>query len=196
MNPSKPSAVPIVTAVAPPDVERAVAVLTLAFNADPITRWTYPEPEQYLTRFPVLARAFGGGAFTEGTARHVGDYAGVALWLPPGCEVDEAAIGASLPAGRESEFVAVFEALACYHPQEPHWYLPLIGVDPARHRKGYGAALLQDTLRRCDRDHVAAYFESTNPANITLCQRYGFELRGTIQVGSAPPVFPMLRPAR
>jgi len=196
MNPSKPSAVPIVTAVAPPDVERAVAVLTLAFNADPITRWTYPEPEQYLTRFPVLARAFGGGAFTEGTARHVGDYAGVALWLPPGCEVDEAAIGASLPAGRESEFVAVFEALACYHPQEPHWYLPLIGVDPARHRKGYGAALLQDTLRLCDRDHVAAYFESTNSAHITLYQRYGFELRGTIQVGSAPPVFPMLRPAR
>jgi len=196
MNPSKPSAVPIVTAVAPPDVERAVAVLTLAFNADPITRWTYPEPEQYLTRFPVLARAFGGGAFTEGTARHVGDYAGVALWLPPGCEVDEAAIGASLPAGRESEFVAVFEALACYHPQEPHWYLPLIGVDPARHRKGYGAALLQDTLRLCDRDHVAAYFESTNSAHITLYQRYGFELRGTIQVGSAPPLFPMLRPAR
>ena len=196
MNPSKPSAVPIVTAVAPPDVERAVAVLTLAFNADPITRWTYPEPEQYLTRFPVLARAFGGGAFTEGTARHVGDYAGVALWLPPGCEVDEAAIGASLPAGRESEFVAVFEALACYHPQEPHWYLPLIGVDPARHRKGYGAALLQDTLRLCDRDHVAAYFESTNSAHITLYQRYGFELRGTIQVGSSPPLFPMFRPAR
>jgi GNAT superfamily N-acetyltransferase len=196
MNRSKPSAVPTVAAVAPADIERAVAVLTLAFNADPVTRWTYPEAAQYLARFPILVRAFGGGAFAEGTARHVEDYAGTALWLPPGCELDEAAIGASLPAGRESEFAAVFEALACYHPQEPHWYLPLIGVDPARHRKGYGAALLQDTLRRCDRDHVAAYFESTNPANITLCQRYGFELRGTIQVGSAPPVFPMLRPAR
>jgi len=106
------------------------------------------------------------------------------------------AIGASLPSGREGEFAAVFEAMTSYHPQEPHWYLPLIGVDPARHRKGYGAALLQDTLRRCDQDYVAAYLESTNPANITLYQRHGFELRGTIQVGSAPPLFPMLRPAR
>ena len=174
MNPSKSFAVPTVAAVAPADVERAVAVLTLAFSADPVTRWTYPEPAQYLARFPILVRAFGGGAFTEGTARHVEDYAGTALWLPPGSELDETS----------------------YHPQEPHWYLPLIGVDPARHRKGYGAALLQDTLRRCDQDHVAAYLESTNPANITLYQRHGFELRGTIQVGSAPPLFPMLRPAR
>ena len=196
INPSKSFAVPTVAAVAPADVERAVAVLTLAFSADPVTRWTYPEPAQYLARFPILVRAFGGGAFTAGTARHVEDYAGTALWLPPGSELDEAAIGASLPSGRESEFAAVFEAMTSYHPQEPHWYLPLIGVDPARHRKGYGAALLQDTLRRCDQDHVAAYLESTNPANITLYQRHGFELRGTIQVGSAPPLFPMLRPAR
>jgi ribosomal protein S18 acetylase RimI-like enzyme len=196
MNPSKSFAVPTVAAVAPADVERAVAVLTLAFSADPVTRWTYPEPAQYLARFPILVRAFGGGAFTAGTARQVEDYAGAALWLPPGSELDEAAIGASLPSGREGEFAAVFEAMASYHPQEPHWYLPLIGVDPARHRKGYGAALLQDTLRRCDQDHVAAYLESTNPANITLYQRHGFELRGTIQVGSAPPLFPMLRPAR
>jgi len=196
MNPSKSFTSPTVAAVAPADIERAVAVLTLAFSADPVTRWTYPEPAQYLARFPILVRAFGGGAFTEGTARHVENFAGAALWLPPGRELDDAAIGASLPPGRESEFAAVFEAMAAYHPQEPHWYLPLIGVDPARHRSGCGAALLQDTLRRCDQDHVAAYLESTNPANITLYQRHGFELRGTIQVGSSPPLFPMFRSAR
>jgi GNAT superfamily N-acetyltransferase len=196
MNPSKPSAIPTVDAVVPADIERAVAVLTLAFSADPVTRWTYPEPAQYLALFPVLVRAFGGGAFAEGTARHVADYAGAALWLPPGKELDQAALEASLPQGREDEFAAVFEGMASYHPQEPHWYLPLIGVDPARHRNGYGAVLLQDTLSRCDQDHVAAYLESTNPANITLYQRHGFEVLGTIQAGSSPPLFPMLRPAR
>ena len=155
MNPSKPSVIPTVDVVAPADVERAVAVLTLAFSADPVTRWTYPEPAQYLARFPILVRAFGGGAFTAGTARHVEDYAGAALWLPPGSELDETAIGASLPSGRESEFAAVFEAMASYHPQEPHWYLPLIGVDPARHRKGYGAALLRDTFAGATKDQPA-----------------------------------------
>ena len=83
-----------------------------------------------------------------------------------------------------------------YHPGEAHLYLPLIGVDPAHRGKGCGAALLRHALRQCDRDHLAAHLESTNPANIALYQRHGFEVRGTIQVGSAPPLFPMLRAAR
>jgi ribosomal protein S18 acetylase RimI-like enzyme len=86
--------------------------------------------------------------------------------------------------------------MAGYHPPGPHWYLPLIGVDPIHQNKGRGDALLRNTLARCDRDHVAAYLESTNPANITLYQRHGFEIRGKIQIGSSPPLFPMLRPAR
>jgi len=143
-------------------------------------------------------RAFGGRAFAEGTAHHVNDYAGAALWLPPGIEPDHAALEASLPAGREAEIAAVFEEMARYHPSEPHWYLPLIGVEAAQRGKGCGAALLREALRRCDRDGVPAYLESTNPANLTLYQRHGFEVQGTIQVGSAPPLFPMLRatPAR
>jgi ribosomal protein S18 acetylase RimI-like enzyme len=110
-------------------------------------------------------------------------------------EPDQAALEATLPEGREPELAAVFEELARYHPSEPHWYLPLIGVDPSHQRKGNGAALLRETLRRCDRDHLPAYLESTNPANIRLYQAYGFEVLGTIRVGSSPPLFPMLRAA-
>lgn len=120
MNTSKASTIPAVEAVAPADMERAVAVITLAFSADPMTRWTYPEPAQYLAMFPGLVRAFAGGAFGEGTAHHVASYAGVSVWLPPGKELDEAALEASLPRGREDEFAPIFEAMASYHPQEPH----------------------------------------------------------------------------
>jgi ribosomal protein S18 acetylase RimI-like enzyme len=185
-----------VNTVAPADVERAVAVIVLAFSTDPAARWTYPDPRQYLAQFPALVRAFGGRAFAEGTAHHVDGYAGAALWLPPGVEPDQAALEATLPEGREAELAAVFEEMARYHPREPHWYLPLIGVDPAHQRKGCGAALLRETLRRCDRDHLPAYLESTNPANIKLYQAQGFEVLGTIQAGSSPPLFPMLRTAR
>jgi ribosomal protein S18 acetylase RimI-like enzyme len=196
MNDMNAVSTPAATAVAPADVERAVAVLVLAFSADPVTRWTYPDPKQYLATFPALVRAFGGNAFARETAYRVADYAGVALWLPPGVEPDQTALEACLPAGREAEIAAIFEQMTSYHPAEAHWYLPLIGVDPAHQRKGFGAALLQDAVRRFDRDHVAAYLESTNPANIALYQRHGFEVLGTIQVGSAPPLFPMLRRAR
>ena len=72
----------------------------------------------------------------------------------------------------------------------------MIGVDPTHQRKGCGAALLRETLRQCDRDHVPAYLEASNPANMNLYRRHGFEVQGTIQVGSSPPLFPMLRTAR
>ncbi len=83
-----------------------------------------------------------------------------------------------------------------YHPSERHWYLPLIGVDPARQGNGYGSALMEHAVRRCDRDREPAYLESTNPRNIPLYERHGFERLGTVQVGSSPPVYPMLRKPR
>jgi ribosomal protein S18 acetylase RimI-like enzyme len=83
-----------------------------------------------------------------------------------------------------------------YHPREPHWYLPLIGVDPACQGGGCGAALMRHALSRCDRDRAPAYLESTNPRNITLYERHGFERLGTVQVGTSPPIVPMLRRAR
>jgi ribosomal protein S18 acetylase RimI-like enzyme len=85
---------------------------------------------------------------------------------------------------------------ARYHPSEPHWYLPLIGVDPFHQGKGYGAALMQYGRIPCDRDRTLAYLESTNPKNISLYERHGFELLGTIQVGTSAPLFPMLRKPR
>jgi ribosomal protein S18 acetylase RimI-like enzyme len=83
-----------------------------------------------------------------------------------------------------------------YHPVKPHWYLPLIGVDPLAQGRGYGSALLRDALELIDREGQAAYLESTNPVNLPLYQRHGFEVVGIIRVGDAPPVIPMMRPAR
>jgi ribosomal protein S18 acetylase RimI-like enzyme len=189
-----------VTTVAPSDAERAVAVIVLAFGGDPAARWTYPDPHDYLTHFPAVVRAFGGGAFAAGTAHRVGQFAGAALWLPPGVHPDESAMGAALERGvaaaRLNEIGAVFERMRSYHPREPHWYLPLIGVDPARQNQGHGSALLRHALALCDRDRAPAYLESSNPANISLYERHGFVVLDTIQVGSSPRISPMLRTPR
>jgi len=55
---------------------------------------------------------------------------------------------------------------------------------------------MEPALTRCDEDGVIAYLESSNPADISLYQRHGFEVIGEIRVGDAPVVTPMLRPAR
>jgi ribosomal protein S18 acetylase RimI-like enzyme len=91
---------------------------------------------------------------------------------------------------------AVLEQMGCYHPREPHWYLPLIDVDPFQQGKGYDSALLQHALLPCDRDYTLAYLESSNPKNIPLYERHGFALLGIVQVGTSPPIFPMLRTPR
>ena len=184
----------------PADVERAVGVIVLAFSADPAARWTYPDPHQYLTHFPAAVRAFGGKAITHSTGHHLSGFRGAALWLPPGVLPDEEALGAVLQGSvadpLRAEVFAVFERMGSYHPTEPHWYLPLIGVDPAHQRRGHGAALLRHTLSQCDRERTVAYLESSNPANVPLYRRHGFQELGTIQVGSSPAITPMLRPAR
>jgi ribosomal protein S18 acetylase RimI-like enzyme len=76
------------------------------------------------------------------------------------------------------------------------WYLPLIGVDPIRQARGVGARLMAEALRRIDASRSPAYLESSNPRNVTLYERHGFERMGRIQVGSSPPMLPMYRPPR
>jgi GNAT superfamily N-acetyltransferase len=178
----------------------AVETIMLAFAADPVARWTWPHPGQYMAAMPKFARAFGGGAFAHGGAYCTHEYTGVALWLPPGVHPDEERLrelmeSTASPSARD-EGPAMFEQMAKYHPSEPHWYLPLIGVDPAHQGKGHGDALMAYALKRCDRDKLPAYLESTNLRNISLYRRHGFERLGTIQVGSAPALVPMLRPPR
>jgi ribosomal protein S18 acetylase RimI-like enzyme len=189
-----------VTATALSEAEHAIAVIVLAFSTDPVARWSYADPHQYLGHFPALVRAVGGKAFAHGTGYHVNGFAAAALWLPPGIELDGEALAAvvrgSVAADRQAAVFAAFEQMGRHHPREPHWYLPLIGVDPVHQRKGYGSALLQQALRECDRDHLPAYLESTNSANIPLYERHGFRVLATIQVGSSPPIFPMLREPR
>ncbi len=178
----------------------AIATIVLAFAADPVTRWAWRHPYQYVTAMPKFVRAFGGRAFGDSGAFCTNECTGVALWLPPGVHPDADQMGQLMegttsPAAR-TDGSSIFEQMAKYHPSEPHWYLPLIGVDPAHQGRGHGDALMAHVLERCDRDKAPAYLESTNPRNISLYRRHGFEALGTIRVGLAPPIVPMLRRSR
>ncbi len=191
------SSSPAVAPASESDANWVFKTLTLAFAADPPTRWIYPDPQQYLDHFPTFAKAFGGGAIAQGTAFVSEGYAGAALWLPPGAAPDEEALAGILAASiadrkREDAF-AVFEEMARYHPAEPHWYLPLIGVDPARQGQGHGSAMMRAALELCDQSRLCAYLEATSPQNVRLYARHGFETVGEIRVGRFPLITPMLR---
>ncbi len=136
--------------------EQAIAVIVLAFAADPVARWTYPDPHQYLSHFPDVVRAFGGNAFEHRTGYYLDGFSGAALWLPPDVHPREQEMDAPLQRTvaeeNQQDLFAVLEQMASYHPTEPHWYLPLIGVDPGQQGKGYGLALMEHALIPCDRE--------------------------------------------
>jgi GNAT superfamily N-acetyltransferase len=181
-------------------VDHAIATLVLAFVTDPVARWMYDDPHEYLLHIPRLFRALGTSTFEAGAAQRTSDGLGVALWLPPGVHGEdrplEAVIAESIVGEKQTEVAAIFEQTEHYRPAEPHWYLSLIGVEALHRNNGCGAALLRHRLRQCDREHLPAYLWSANPLNTTLYKRHGFEIAGTIRVGSSPSIYPMLRSAR
>lgn len=182
------------------DQQAVIGVITLAFSSDPMARWAFPDPATYLAVMPEVVRAFGGNGFAHGTAHLVDGGLGAAMWLPPGVHPDSdrltALTEAHVPEERLADLMKVFEQMEAYHPPDPCWYLPLIGVDPACQGRGCGSALLRYALERCDRDGVPAYLESSNPRNVPLYERHGFESIGTIQSGASPTLVPMLRRPR
>src|SRR5215207_1926334 len=157
------------------DEPRVAELIVSAFETDPAARWMYPDIWDYRVHFAEFMRVFGGRAFASGTAHVLQDFAGAALWLPPGVSPDDEGVMAFIvdttPKELQASLMAVFEEMSSYHPTEAHWHLPLIGVHPF--------------LRTCDEQGLPAYLESSNPENIPLYERHGFEVLGKIRVGSS-----------
>lgn len=187
---------PIKTAAAE-DAERIISSLVLAFSADPIVRWMYPSPQQYLEHFPDFIRTFGSKAFEQRSVYYTDNYSGAAFWLSPQSEPDTDAVAMYIQQTtseqQQTEIFAMFEQIDNYHPHEPHWYLAILGIEPTQQNQGYGSALIEHKLEECDRQGIIAYLESSNPKNIPFYQRHGFKIIGEIQAGSSPTIFPMLR---
>ncbi|WP_199178287.1 GNAT family N-acetyltransferase [Mycobacterium hubeiense] len=182
------------------DEDRAIATLTIAFSSDPVARWFLRDAARYLTYWPRTVKALGGNAFDVGTADSISDCAAVALWVPPDGAADFEAVEAiaveAIPESDQEEVFGFMEQMDRYHPTERHWYLPVIGVDTTKQGGGLGSALLRHATARCDRDGLPAYLEATSPRNRRLYAAHGFEEQGVIQVGSSPPMWPMLRKPR
>lgn len=182
------------------EMPQVVSVIVAAFVADPVARFAWPSVHDHLQHMPRATREFGGAAFAHDSAYVSAEFHGAALWLPPGVfpngEALEQVIRETVPPDRIDDLLGTFGEMEQSHPEEPHWHLPMIGVEPHAQGRGLGAALLSHALARCDRDGALAYLESSNPRNVPLYLRHGFEILREIRVGAAPPVTPMLRRPR
>lgn len=188
------------------DVDSLVEVLCRAFDEDPVVNWFVREDAGRADAF----RRFFDVAVRRMTLPHdevytTADGGGAALWNPPGAwQLEPDDLEALLP-----DFAHVFgeaklerslqgmEMMETAHPTEPHFYLFLLGVHPARHNRGIGSALLQTVLRRCDEEGLPAYLEATSPRNVPLYERHGFVVTDTMTMpDGGPPLWLMWRAPR
>jgi ribosomal protein S18 acetylase RimI-like enzyme len=79
------------------------------------------------------------------------------------------------------------------HPDEPHFYLEYLGVEPQQQGKGLGSIILQHLINKADDEHVGCYLENADPRNIPFYQRFGFQVISEKEILGIPSWF-MWRP--
>lgn len=76
----------------------------------------------------------------------------------------------------------LLSTLGKHHPQEPHYYLELLGVEPTQQGLGFGSRLLQQLTGQADAEGVGCYLETTKPRNVPFYQRFGFQVTKELDV--------------
>jgi ribosomal protein S18 acetylase RimI-like enzyme len=79
----------------------------------------------------------------------------------------------------------------------PHWYLQIIGVDPAYHGQRFSSQLIRPMLERINREHLSCFLETNTEKNVAIYRRFGFEVVSEDKIpGTEVTSFAMLRKAQ
>ena len=186
----------------------AAGVLTRSFLTTPNFVDLFPDEEARARALPHVQRACLRDALRAGhvyAASRGDEILGVAAWLPPGgfplsarrqlaAAPDMARVFAAAPRslGRLLQFTS---GLAKLHPEQPHWYLEAVGVEPGARGMGIGTRLLEPVLARADEAGQPCYLETMTERNVAWYGRLGFEVRsaGVTFTRGGPPNWTMFR---
>lgn len=172
--------------------------LARAFFEDPLGTYVIPDPARRLAilerGFDLFLRRVWIGHEETYTAGDTG--VGACIWEPPGTwKIGAAKQLSMLPAmvgafGRSlPRLLSALSAAERGHPEEPHYYLPILGVEPESQGRGRGSAMMFPILSRCDAEGVPAYLEASTPRNRALYERHGFKTTEAFQLGRGGPTF-------
>ncbi len=178
--------------------EDAVRCLAHAFRQDPVMAFIFPEEAGRLQRIHALYRMALRGFARSGHILMQGQAA--AVWQPPQPrrpgfwqQLGDAAEALWRLRGAAARGYAVQTTMQESKPEQPYWYLAMLGSHPASRGSGAAQQLVRTVMSTCDRDGVAAYLESSHPDNIAYYRRFGFELQGELQIPDGPMLWPMRR---
>lgn len=130
------------------------------------------------------------------------DYEGVALWLPPGKNLDGwlTTIRSGMwrlyfqlsAEGRKRYYDEMMPLL--HHTKaevlgdrdDDCYYLVYLGTKPSGRGRGYARKLLEEMIARADSEGRPMYLESSSLANVALYAKFGFEVKRDVFLERGP----------
>lgn len=186
------------------DSGEVVSILTKAFYDDPTWSWAFPDPATRRDQHKRLWELFVQGALRYPWVWLTPGNTATSVWIPPDGtdfspeqEADMETTLTEICGDGTPRVLRTFELFEQAHPRAvPHYYLTLLGTHPEHRGHGYGLKLLAANLRQIDETGMPSYLEASNPANVPLYMRHGFEVLSSFKVpDGGPEVFTMWREA-
>jgi GNAT superfamily N-acetyltransferase len=186
----------------PRDSDEVVSILVGAFHDDPTWSWAFPDPALRAEQHKRLWRLFVDGAMRFPWVWLTKGNTATSVWIPPQetefSDKQEAALEPAILEMLGPKASRVLHALEMFdqaHPRGvPHFFLSLLATVPEHRGHGYGLRLLTENLRQIDEAGMPSYLEASNPANVPLYMRHGFEVLDSFTVPEGgPEVFTMWR---
>ncbi len=186
-----------ITSATPSEIEEAVGCLATAFVRDPITGFLLQTGQGYRERvtqfFSLLMRARIELKMPVFVARGAHGIAGATMgystkrpdWSPSLTE-EWARFENAIP-GLTDRMALYDEVATKFKPLAPHYYLGVIGTDPALQRSGIGMQLLKTFCAVSASDPMSSgvYLETAQASNLGFYERAGFAETGRGNLGDA-----------
>jgi ribosomal protein S18 acetylase RimI-like enzyme len=177
----------------PQHARQAAQVLGRAFHNDPMSKYLVPDDAKRARLLPIFFSIQVRYCLRYGEVYTMPGLDGVACWLSPGATGPTigrlSRIALRSPGIRRVPFELGLSGLRRYMDAErytgdmhkraapgPHWYLWIIGVEPACQGKGIGGLLMQPILSRASAQGLPCYLETNNADNVPFYQKYGFRV--------------------
>ncbi len=166
-----------ITQATPADRDQIVRTVVAAFVADPAYRYFFPDDDMYDRYATTFTEYLFDKRVELGTVWMAAGGAVAALWDPPH-KPSQSGLALDLPDDVIARIDAFDAAVHPLLPSEPHWYLGVLATHPDHAGRRWGRAVMAAGVTTAHAEGMAAYLETTNPSNVDLYQRAGWQVVG------------------
>jgi len=170
-----------ITQATPADRDQVVRTVVAAFVADPAYRYFFPDDDTYEQYSTAFTRYLFDKRVGLGTVWIAAGGAVAALWDPP--HAPQSTQAPELPVDVLARIASYDATVHPLLPTEPHWYLGVLATHPDHAGRRLGRAVMGAGVTTAHADGLPAYLETTNPSNVAMYEKAGWNVVGQADNG-------------